>query len=123
MTVGNPDAVSEGGRDSQGGTGTRDHGGGLDAAMARWGGARGDWLDLSTGINPVPYPLPLIPPHAWTALPDQGAAEALLLAARAFWRVPAGAEVIAAPGLSALIARLPAILGAARVHIPGPTYN
>ncbi|MGB7432288.1 MAG: threonine-phosphate decarboxylase, partial [Ahrensia sp.] len=28
------------------------HGGGLDRAMARYGGARADWLDLSTGINP-----------------------------------------------------------------------
>ena len=36
----------------------RDHGGGLDGAVARFGGARGDWLDLSTGINPVPYPVP-----------------------------------------------------------------
>jgi cobalamin biosynthetic protein CobC len=33
---------------------TRDHGGGLDAAAAAFGGAREDWLDLSTGINPVP---------------------------------------------------------------------
>ncbi len=35
-----------------------DHGGGIDAARARWGGSRADWLDLSTGINPVAYPLP-----------------------------------------------------------------
>ena len=34
-----------------------DHGGGIDAAAARFGGARVDWLDLSTGINPRPYPL------------------------------------------------------------------
>ena len=27
----------------------RDHGGGLDAAVAQFGGAREDWLDLSTG--------------------------------------------------------------------------
>jgi cobalamin biosynthetic protein CobC len=33
---------------------TRDHGGGLDAAASAFGGAREDWLDLSTGINPVP---------------------------------------------------------------------
>jgi len=36
---------------------TRDHGGGLDAAVATYGGARGGWVDLSTGINPVPYPV------------------------------------------------------------------
>ena len=101
----------------------RNHGGGLDAAMAAHGGTRDDWLDLSTGINPVPYPLPPLPPHAWTALPDRAATEALLLAARAFWNVPETAEVIPAPGLSALIARLPQALDADRVHIPGPTYN
>lgn len=27
----------------------RDHGGGVDDAVARWGGTRGQWLDLSTG--------------------------------------------------------------------------
>ncbi|MDP5360373.1 MAG: threonine-phosphate decarboxylase, partial [Paracoccaceae bacterium] len=37
-------------------TKTRDHGGGLDAAIAVHGGTRKDWLDLSTGINPAPYP-------------------------------------------------------------------
>ena len=51
----------------------RDHGGGIDAAAARHGGARSDWLDLSTGINPVPYPVGDLPPEAWTALPDQAA--------------------------------------------------
>lgn len=101
----------------------RDHGGGLDAAVARWGGRREDWLDLSTGINPVPYPLPAIPAEAWTRLPDAGAFAALEAAARGFWRVPEEAEVIAAPGLSALIARLPGALGWERVAIPGPTYN
>jgi cobalamin biosynthetic protein CobC len=49
----------------------RDHGGGLDAAAAAFGGAREDWLDLSTGINPVPYPVGHLTQDAWTALPDQ----------------------------------------------------
>ncbi|MCB1350091.1 MAG: threonine-phosphate decarboxylase, partial [Maritimibacter sp.] len=47
----------------------RDHGGGLDDAVALHGGHREDWLDLSTGINPHAYPLPEIPARAWTALP------------------------------------------------------
>jgi len=101
----------------------RDHGGGLDAAMAHHGGTREGWLDLSTGINPVPYPLPPLPSHAWTALPDRAATEALVAAARSFWQVPDEAEVIPAPGLSALIARLPHALGSDRIRIPGPTYN
>jgi len=103
--------------------GQRDHGGGLDAALARYGGARGDWLDLSTGINPVPYPLPALPADAWTALPDRDVARALEQAARRFWAVPDGAAVLAAPGASALIARLPGCLAGNRAMIPAPTYN
>jgi cobalamin biosynthetic protein CobC len=103
-----------------------DHGGGVDAAAARHGGARGDWLDLSTGINPVPWPLdPVLgdlPPGAWAALPDQAAQARLVAAARDFWRVPAGAAVVAAPGASAVIARLPSLAGG-DAAIPGPTYN
>ena len=55
----------------------RDHGGGLDDAVALFGGTRADWLDLSTGINPHSYPIPEIPAEAWTALPDRVAAERL----------------------------------------------
>ncbi len=29
-----------------------------------------DWLDLSTGIAPWPFPLPAIPEQAWTRLPE-----------------------------------------------------
>lgn len=100
-----------------------DHGGGIDAACAHWGGTRADWLDLSTGINPRPYPIPSLPPDAWTALPDRAAFAALEQAARRFWSVPDGAALIAAPGASALIARIPALLPPARVAIPAPTYN
>ena len=54
-------------------TAGRDHGGGVDAAVARFGGDRSDWIDLSTGINPVPYPVPPVDALAWTALPDRAA--------------------------------------------------
>jgi cobalamin biosynthetic protein CobC len=104
-------------------SGPADHGGGLDAAIARWGGTRAGWIDLSTGINPHAYPLPALPPDAWTTLPDAAAEETLLAAARRFWNVPAGAGILAAPGTSALIARLPALFPPAHVRIPGPTYN
>lgn len=100
-----------------------DHGGGIDAACARWGGNRADWLDLSTGINPRPYPIPPLPADAWTALPDRAAFAALETAARRFWRIPDSAALIAAPGASALIARIPALLPPGRIAIPAPTYN
>ncbi|MEW9918401.1 threonine-phosphate decarboxylase CobD [Marimonas sp. MJW-29] len=101
----------------------RDHGGNLDAAIARHGGTRAEWIDLSTGINPVPYEMPRIPPLAWTALPDSAASARLVETARAFWNVPADADVLPVPGASAAIAQIPRLAPARRVSIPGPTYN
>ena len=101
----------------------RDHGGGLDAAVDRYGGSRADWLDLSTGINPVPYPIGKIECETWTALPDRSAFERLNQAARAFWTIPEGAEIVAAPGASALIASMPHLFSGRSVTIPKPTYN
>jgi len=103
--------------------GPRDHGGGIDAARARYGGGRNDWIDLSTGINPHPYPVPHLPADAWTALPDAGAMDALLTAARTFWNVPEGVAIMAAPGASAIIAQIPFLRPAGTVAIPAPTYN
>ncbi len=101
----------------------RDHGGGVDAAAGKFGGVRGAWLDLSTGINPVAYPLPEFEAAAWTALPDMAANEALIAAAREFWKVPAGAHIVPANGASALIAAMPHVLAGQDVDIPAPTYN
>jgi cobalamin biosynthetic protein CobC len=101
----------------------RDHGGGLDAAIGRYGGDRASWLDLSTGINPMPYPMPTLPADAWTALPDQAAFDRLYDLARSFWNVPKEAAVIGATGASAIIAALPRVIAPGEVCIPGPTYN
>lgn len=101
----------------------RDHGGGVDAAAARFGGQRAAWMDLSTGINPQPYKVPAIPADAWNALPDAAAQTALEEAARSFWQVPAEAALLAVPGASSAIARIPALAAPGRVRIPGPTYN
>ena len=100
-----------------------DHGGGVDAAAAAYGGARDLWIDLSTGINPVPYPLPEFQARDWAALPDKRAEAALVAAARAFWKIPGEAAVLAASGASSLIARIPEVSEPGRVWIPAPTYN
>lgn len=101
----------------------RDHGGGLDAAIQQFGGTRRDWLDLSTGINPIAYPIPEIPAHFWQSLPDSKAQSNVLNAARAFWQVPETANIIAASGVSQLIAMIPSLLPTGRVEIIAPTYN
>ncbi|MEO1733279.1 MAG: threonine-phosphate decarboxylase CobD [Pseudomonadota bacterium] len=101
----------------------RDHGGGLAAAITRFGGTPADWMDLSTGINPVPYPVPDLSGGAWTRLPDQDTSTQLTQQARAFWNVPPDADVLAAPGASALIAQVPRLFTAGNVRISSPTYN
>ncbi|MBE1285882.1 MAG: aminotransferase class I/II-fold pyridoxal phosphate-dependent enzyme [Rhodobacteraceae bacterium] len=101
----------------------RDHGGGLDGAIERFGGTRADWIDLSTGINPTPYRIGSFPAEDWTALPDKAAKQRLLDAARAHWSVPDGAAILPAPGASVLIAMVPSLRPAGRVQITRPTYN
>ena len=56
----------------------RDHGGNLEQARATYGGV--DWIDLSTGINRVPYPVPALSAEAFSALPTQAAMAGLLQA-------------------------------------------
>lgn len=101
----------------------RDHGGRIDAAVARFGGTRAGWIDLSTGINPCPYPVGDLPAAAWTDLPDEGAVTRFLTAARRHWAVPDQAALLAVPGLSSAIAQIPWLAPAARVRITQPTYN
>jgi len=97
-----------------------DHGGALDRAIGQFGGPREDWIDLSTGINPWPYPVPALGPEAWSRLPDAGALAALLRVARDYYGAPA--DPVAAPGSQALIQLLPRLVQATRVAVVGPTY-
>lgn len=63
-----------------------EHGGDLDRAIAHFGGARSDWIDLSTGINPHSYPLPALAADAWTALPDKQSYHQLQMAAQSAYQ-------------------------------------
>jgi cobalamin biosynthetic protein CobC len=97
----------------------RDHGGDIDLAQARFGGS--DWIDLSTGINRMPYPLPSLPVQAWTALPTRAATAALLAAAGAAYR--SQASMLATAGAQAAIQLIPKLSAPARARILAPTYN
>ena len=50
------------------------HGGDLDAARRLFPGAPEPFIDLSTGINPNPYPLPRLPADLFAQLPSPAAA-------------------------------------------------
>ena len=93
------------------------HGGALDAAISRHGGSRESWLDLSTGINPRGWPVPQLNEEIWRALPDEGAMNTLLEAARRYYSVPSGFEIVAAPGTQALVQQLPKVIPGHRTVI------
>lgn len=99
------------------------HGGALDRAIAHFGGRREDWLDLSTGINPNPYPVPNIPGEFWHRLPDEDQIADCLAAARQYYAVTGPTDIVAAPGTQSLIQLLPRITEAKNIWIVGPTYN
>ena len=96
------------------------HGGGLDHAIARHGGAQADWLDLSTGINPHAYPVGRIEPQAWTRLPMDGDLQRLLAAARRAYSVPDHADIVATPGAQAAIGWIPRLLPGATATVLTP---
>ena len=80
------------------------------------------WLDLSTGIAPISYPVPRMPGSAWSQLPSRGELADLLEAARACYGAPSADHVVAGPGSEALIQRLPEQFAPRTVAIVGPTY-
>jgi cobalamin biosynthetic protein CobC len=99
------------------------HGGDLGEVAARFPAAPRPWIDLSTGINPQPYPVPSLPDSAWTRLPSRAMEEALLKAAMTRYGVQRRSMIVAAPGTQALIQLLPRLLPPSRVAIVGPTYE
>jgi cobalamin biosynthesis protein CobC len=98
------------------------HGGALDVARRLAPGAPEPWIDLSTGINPHPYPLPDLAPELWSRLPGSGALVELEAAAAARYGAPAGMAV-AGPGSQALIQALARIIPRGAVGVLGPTYR
>lgn len=96
------------------------HGGDLSDLPAP-AAAQEPWLDLSTGINPHAWPA-RISTGALAALPQRGALQRLLRAARHAYRVPATAAVVAAPGTQAILQWLPEVLPVRTVAVLAPTY-
>jgi cobalamin biosynthetic protein CobC len=102
--------------------GLPEHGGDLAFATARHGMPAEGWLDLSTGVNPDPYPFAVCDTDA-TRLPDPGALGGLIAAARVRYRVPATVGLIATPGSEIAIHLLPLLAPPGDVVIVAPTYG
>ena len=98
------------------------HGGDLDEARRRFPAAPTPFIDLSTGINPVPYPFAPLRAEAFTRLPGPAALRALQAAAARAYGLADPAMVAAAPGTQLLISLLPRLFPQAAVSVLGPTY-
>jgi cobalamin biosynthetic protein CobC len=95
-----------------------EHGGRLGVAARQYGIARENWLDLSTGIAPWPYPLPALPAELWQRLPEDD--DGLNTAAQSYY----GTEsLLMLPGSQAAILWLPRLLPSGRVALHEPMYN
>lgn len=98
------------------------HGGGLGAATVHFPSAVQPWLDLSTGINPVPWNSPQTLSAKLNSLPDpQDLQQLETTAAAAFSSHPERTSAIA--GAETAIRLLPLMIGSATVDIVEPTYG
>ena len=108
MTHASPDQLS-----------TSKHGGQLKLASKQYGIPLEDWIDLSTGINPTSYPLPIMPTQCWQRLPE--ANDGLEDAAQAYY----GSEsLLPVSGSQEAIQRLPLLFSTPqKVGILTPAYQ
>jgi len=98
------------------------HGGALDEAAHHYGLPKPAWIDLSTGINPWPYPVPDLPAGVWHRLPDATMETDLLQAVAEHLDGPEPDCLIATPGSQGAIQLLPHLLPPGRLAIFGFTY-
>ncbi|WDG51931.1 threonine-phosphate decarboxylase CobD [Pseudomonas chlororaphis] len=94
-----------------------EHGGRLRKAAEQYGIAEADWLDLSSGLAPWPWPIPEIGMRAWARLPETD--DGLEQAARDYY---GAAHVLPVPGSQAAIQLLPRLRRAGKVGVLSPCY-
>ena len=103
-------------------TRANEHGGALDAMRELFPDAPEPWVDLSTGINPWPWPLAGRDDDTPYRLPTRSdRARCAAAMARAF-RAPEQA-VLVAPGSEILIRLLPTLLHPQSVTVLSPSYG
>lgn len=77
---------------------------------------------MSTGINPISYPLFDLPATVLTRLPDTARHAELKRIAALAYTAPATENVVAAPGTQILLPRIAALVPPGRALVLGPTY-
>lgn len=101
----------------------RIHGGRIDTAALLYPSAPQPWIDLSTGINPIAWPVPQIPLARYQRLPLAREMAQMTAAAAEAYGLPAHAAIVPVSGSELAIRLLPRMIGAGRVGILTPTYG
>ncbi|MGC3963265.1 MAG: threonine-phosphate decarboxylase CobD [Rhodocyclaceae bacterium] len=97
-----------------------EHGGALRQAADAHGIPVGEWIDLSTGIAPWAWPVPLLPAECWQRLPEDGPhGDGLELIAAAHYGAP---HILSVAGSQAAIRALPRLRPACRVAVAHGSY-
>jgi len=99
------------------------HGGDIDAISKIYPNAPQPWIDLSTGINPVAYPIPSLSADVWSRLPLREEDAELRCRAAHRYGVVDPDRVVSAPGTQSLIQVIPRLIAPTDVAIVGPTYR
>ncbi|WP_275957803.1 threonine-phosphate decarboxylase CobD [Rhabdochromatium marinum] len=90
----------------------------MRAAAMAVGRPLSDWLDLSTGIHPIGWPVPPVPPSCWQRLPEEE--DGLEAAARDYYGCP---TLLPVAGSQAAIQALPRLRECSRVALLAPGYG
>lgn len=98
------------------------HGGALGAMAEAFPDAPLPWIDLSTGINPWPYPVVALAPKSWQDLPDSAAVDACV-AALANIAGCAATNIVLTPGSTAAMVAVRYALSIRDVAVITPTYG
>jgi cobalamin biosynthesis protein CobC len=99
------------------------HGGDLSKATELFGEPVDGWIDLSTGINPRPWPVDADALSGLHQLPDAARLSRLSAAAATAYGVVDPRQIVVAPGTQALIQWLPRLRRPGRVAVVSPTYG
>jgi cobalamin biosynthesis protein CobC len=108
---------------SDGLDGPLQHGGDLAGARRLFPNAPEPFIDLSTGINPNPYPLSRLSAATFTRLPEAAALESLRVIATSAYGAPSAAHVVPAPGTQILLPIVAGLVPSGRAAIFSPTYG
>ena len=101
----------------------RIHGGRIDIAASLYPSVPQPWIDLSTGINPICWPVPQLPLARYQRLPLAADMARMTAAAAEAYGLPANAAIVAVPGSEIAIRLLPRTARAKAVGILAPTYG